>query len=212
PLRRGVQAAADPRRLALLLRGGVGRDGRDLPVAAPEPHRRGRLRPVPRAARGADRGRLDLAALADVAVRQGVEGAAPRDPVGPPAPLRVHPGARAPDAPAARCAARPGAAPAGRRAARFRRAADVLDRLPALALRHAGGGAARRPAGRPAAEDPVGERPRVLPAVRTTAPGGGWSSPPPNGATPRRSPPAAVGRGNREVRDGADGDASTDGG
>ncbi len=67
PLRRRRRPPLHRRWLAVLLHRGPRRHGPELPVAADQPGLRGRLRAVPDAQGGADRGRLRLAAGAEVA-------------------------------------------------------------------------------------------------------------------------------------------------
>ncbi len=121
----------------------------------PQPGRRGRLRPVPGPARLPRRARLRLAPLAAVALRQGLEGAVARDPVGARQAVRLRAQAPAgddqPDAdpgPRAR-----GRARAAGRHARRRAHAPVLERLPARSRQRRAGEPPRRPrrgrAGRP---------------------------------------------------------------
>ena len=77
----------------------------DFPVPDPQYDRRGAVRSLPEPAGGADRGRLHLDAVADVADGQGMEGPAPRGALEPDAAVRVCPSAHALDAPTARRAA-----------------------------------------------------------------------------------------------------------
>ena len=77
-----------------------------LPGAADEPRRRGRVRPLPDAARDLRRGRLRLAAGVHVALRPAVARAAARDPVDAARAVGVPPRARPPDDAAVRRAAR----------------------------------------------------------------------------------------------------------
>ncbi|TMC09733.1 MAG: hypothetical protein E6J41_10085 [Chloroflexi bacterium] len=84
-------------------------------------------------------------------------------------PQRVHPRARPLRDAAHGGAGRSPAAPAGDRHAGQRGPAHVLDRLPALGLRHAAGRDPLRVRPRAAAEDPLGERARLLRAARARA-------------------------------------------
>ena len=116
----------------------------------------GDLRPLPRPSRRAARGRVRVAARVPVALRQGLARPAARGPVADAGAVGVRPRARAGDA-CSRSTGRPDAAQAraGRRPARLARAADVRDRLAALAPPATSGPSARRVARRC---DPVRER------------------------------------------------------
>ncbi len=91
PLRRRAWQPANAGRLAILLYRRVRRHGQRVPVAAAQHGQRGALRPVPGPAGGAARERLHLDAVADVALRQGVERAAARGALGASAALGLYP-------------------------------------------------------------------------------------------------------------------------
>ena len=117
----------------------------------------------PRLQGGADRIRRHVAAGDDVAVRQGLAGAARRGAVGRPGAGRDHPRARAADAAAVRRAGGCATAGAVLRAHGLRRAGAVLDGLSALPVRRRRGGA-EGAAVWYRVEDAAGQRARLLPA------------------------------------------------
>ncbi len=84
PRRRCERQPGDAGGLADLPPRGLRRPRAGVPGPGREPRVGGRVREVPRPQGRADRGRVHLAAGADVAVRQELEGAAPRGPVGDP--------------------------------------------------------------------------------------------------------------------------------
>ncbi len=133
-------------RVAELLPRGVRRPGPSVPGPGGQPGLRGRAGAVPAAADRAGRVGVHVAAAADVAAGQELEGPAPRGALGGPAPVGDDPGVGAAHRPAARRARRR-ARPAARspRPPRQRPHAHVRHRLPAPPVRRPGARRARGP-------------------------------------------------------------------